>query len=67
MDNPIIEFDGKCAFAVSTGKLDVNGGNKTVKIKGKEYVFSNPVAQLLFRVLPNRIEKAEANWKNQAN
>ncbi len=57
-----IEFDGHCAFAISTGKTDVKGGKHTAKIDGKTYAFSNPVAKLLFKILPNRIQKAEEVW-----
>jgi hypothetical protein len=64
MDNKI-EFEGRCAFAVSTGKTNVMGGTDTATIKGKTYAFSNPVAKFLFKILPNRIEKAEVNWINK--
>ena len=60
------EFDGCCAFAVSTGKKDVKGGKHTHTINGKTYAFSNPVARILFKLLPNRIEKAEAVWNDTA-
>ena len=59
-----VAYDGHCAFAVSTGKLDVKGGKQSLTIDGKTYYFSNPVAKFLFRLLPNRREKADANWKN---
>ena len=59
------EYNGHCAFAVSTGKLDVKGGNHSVILEGKTYKFSNPVAKFLFKILPNRIEKANENWNNQ--
>lgn len=55
-------YDGHCAFAVSTGKIDVKGGKHTLTRDGKTYVFSNPVAKLLFKLLPNRIEKANEVW-----
>jgi YHS domain-containing protein len=61
------EFDGQCAFAVSTGKTEVKGGKHTAIINGKTYVFSNAIAKILFKILPNRIAKAEGIWskKNQ--
>ncbi|WP_420400957.1 hypothetical protein [Flagellimonas sp.] len=59
------EYNGHCAFAVSTGKTDVKGGKHSLTIEGKEYLFSNPIAKFLFKLLPNRIEKADANWKNK--
>ncbi len=59
------EFDGQCAFAVSTGKTDVKAGKHTATINGKTYAFSNPIAKILFKILPNRIKKAEEVWKNK--
>jgi YHS domain-containing protein len=61
--NEAVAYNGHCAFAVSTGKLDVQGGNHSHSIDGKTYMFSNAVAKMLFRILPNRIEKADQNWK----
>ena len=63
--NDAAEYEGHCAFAVSTGKLDVEGGKSGAMIDGKSYRFSNPVAKILFKVLPNRIGKANTNWKNR--
>ena len=63
--NNSIAYDGHCAFAVSTGKTDVKGGKDTATIEGKTYMFSNPVAKFLFKLLPNRIGKADANWNNK--
>lgn len=54
-------YDGNCAFAVRTGKLDVPGKHETV-INGQLYRFSNVVAKWLFRVMPGSAEKADANW-----
>ena len=67
MENTGIElaYSGHCAFAVSTGKTDVKGGKHQLKINDKTYVFSNGVAKLLFRILPNRMQKANENWKNR--
>jgi YHS domain-containing protein len=63
--NNSIAYDGHCAFAVSTGKIDVQGGKDSATIEGKTYKFSNPVAKFLFKVLPNRVSKADANWKSK--
>jgi YHS domain-containing protein len=60
-----IQFDGNCAFAVSTGKMEVKGTAYSSTLDGKVYFFSNPIAKFLFRILPNRVEKANANWKNR--
>ena len=59
------KYDGKCAFAVSLGKFNVDGGNSNL-IKGSDtYKFSNPIAKLLFRLLPNRSKMAEENWNTK--
>ena len=64
MKNENLEYNGHCAFAVSTGKIDVKGGNNFATINDKNYSFSNAVAKLLFRILPNRIKKADDIWSN---
>ena len=57
------EFGGECAFALSTGKKGVHGKNNLYVIRdGKKYLFSNPVAKFLFKILPGRREKAEQTW-----
>lgn len=61
----IIEYDGHCAFAVSTGKVDVKGGSSQLVIGDKTYSFSNPIAKILFRLLPNRIDKANKIWESK--
>lgn len=63
--NNRIAYDGHCAFAVSTGKTDVKGGKNSLTIDGITYHFSNPIAKVLFRLLPNRVKKADTNWKNK--
>ncbi len=60
------EFDGQCAFALSTGKKGVAGKQSCYAIEdGRKYLFSNPVARFLWRVLPGRKKKAEENWSDQ--
>ena len=60
-----IQYNGHCAFAMSLGKIDVMGHEKYSLIKdGKTYLFSNPVAKLLFRILPNTKIKADSNWQS---
>ena len=34
-----VEYDGQCAFAVSTGKTNVAGGKHQAVIDGKTYFF----------------------------
>ncbi|WP_421774297.1 hypothetical protein [Gracilimonas sp.] len=59
------EFDGQCAFALSTGKKGVHGKENCYLVQdGKKYVFSNPVAKFLWRILPGRVKKAEAAWQD---
>ena len=65
--NNQVAYDGLCAFAVSTGKVDVKGGKHTLTKDGKIYVFSNPVAKILFQLLPNRVEKANRVWNAKNN
>ena len=60
-----IQYNGNCAFAVSTGKLDVKGGKHQLSINNKTYIFSNVVAKLLFKIIPNRISAADKNWENK--
>ena len=55
--NQNIEFNGQCAFAVSTGKTDVKGGKHFLIKNGKTYAFSNSITKLLFKLLPYRIKK----------
>ena len=63
MNRPFTEYDGHCAFAVSLGKKNVMGNERYSLIEGgRKYLFSNRVAKLLWRVVPGRKKKAEANW-----
>lgn len=60
------EFGGECAFAVSLGKKGVHGRSDLYRIRdGRKYVFSNPVARLLWSILPGRRGKAEAHWSSR--
>jgi len=66
-DSAIPEFDGQCAFALSTGKLGVAGSPKhSVESDGHTYLFSNGAARFLWRVLPNRLDKATAAWSGRS-
>lgn len=61
------EFDGECAFAVSLGKRGAVGSPKHALADGdKTYYFQNGVAKFLWKVLPNRPEKAKAAWAASA-
>lgn len=59
------EYGGHCAFAVSTGKTDVKGGKSSLQKNNKTYLFSNGIAKILFRLLPNRIQKADEIWNSK--
>jgi hypothetical protein len=60
------EFGGECAFALSTGKKGVTGKSTPYTVQdGKKYLLSNPVAKLLWRVLPSRPRRAQATWARQ--
>lgn len=57
------EFNGECAFALSTGKKGVAGQRDCSKVEsGKMYLFSNPIAKVLWSVLPGRRARAEMTW-----
>ncbi len=60
-----LQYDGQCAFAVSTGKLGVKDCKHFETIDGKNYAFSNGFAKFLFKLLPNRKEKADEVWNNR--
>ena len=63
-DDQTIEYRGECAFALSTGKSGVAGSPRHRLIEqGRTFQFSNPVARLLWRILPDRKGKADATWK----
>ena len=57
------EFDGQCAFAISTGKRGVAGSAKhQLADDGKTYYFKNGAARFLWKVLPGRAAKADTVW-----
>jgi hypothetical protein len=63
-----LEFSGKCAFALSLGKNDVDGGRSKLVLGSNVYSFSNPIAKILFQFLPGRekrIQKAKICWESQ--
>jgi hypothetical protein len=60
------EYNGECAFALSTGKRDVAGAAKHQIVDGaKTYYFKNGAARFLWKVLPNRAAKADAVWEQR--
>jgi hypothetical protein len=64
--NKTIEYDGKCAFALSLGKTPSDTNKKYLLTKnGKTYAFLNPIARFLFKLSSKNIEKADKNWNNK--
>ena len=63
--NKTAEYDGHCAFALSTGKTDVKGSKPNLIMDGKTYLFSNPIAKILLRIFPKRINKVNKAWENK--
>jgi len=61
------QYDAQCAFAVSLGK-EAKGQDKYNRVQdGKLYLFSNPVAKFLWKLIPNRKEQADLKWsKNES-
>lgn len=56
------EYGGGCAFAASLGK-QVPGSPRHWKIvDGRLFLQANPVAGLLFRLIPGRIRAADEKW-----
>ena len=61
------EFAGQCAFALSTGKHGVNGSPKhQITTDGTTYYFKNGAARFLWKVMPNRANKASTAWVERA-
>ena len=58
------QYNGQCAFATSLGK-DAEGLKKHSLVQdGKLYLFSNPVAKFLWKIIPNSKKKADLKWSN---
>ncbi len=61
-----VAFEGHCAFAVSTGKKDVEGKESCYLVHdGKKYLFSNSVAKFLWRIIPGCKKRADSIWSAQ--
>ena len=61
------EFEGQCAFAVSTGKLGVTGSpDHTIEANGRTYTFKNGAARFLWKALPGRAARADLVWRGAA-
>ena len=56
-------FAGNCAFAMSLNKTATASPRHWLLRHGRLYFQQNAVARLLFRMLPGRIDRAEANWR----
>ena len=65
MSNENLEFDGKCAFAMSVGGAKHAPDAKpryTVTKNGKTYGFVGAVPKALFQLIPGSAERADAAW-----
>lgn len=61
--NTTIEYDGRCAFALSLGKTPPETSKKHLLTKdGRTYSFLNPIARFFFKLSSKSIEKADKNW-----
>jgi hypothetical protein len=60
------EYNGQCAFAVSLGKMGEQGAlgreNCYLLDGDKKYLFLNPVAKFLWRLIPGSRKRADTNW-----
>lgn len=60
-----LEFDGKCAFAVSVGgpsRAPAANPRFTLAKDGKTYGFSGAVPRALFRIIPGSAVRAQRAW-----
>lgn len=58
------QYGGECAFAVSLGKEAPGSPRHWRVVDGRLFLMSNPVAKLLFRLLPGRVDAADEQWSN---
>jgi len=69
LENPeryLPQYDGNCALGVSHGGIvDGSPRNWTV-VNGKLYFNYNEIGNLLFKLIPDRIEKADAHFRMMA-
>ena len=56
------QFDGQCALAMSLGKTETANPKSWLVQNGKLYVFLNPIARLVWKIIPGRNKNANANW-----
>ena len=65
MSNETMEFDGKCALAVSMGgpgKAPAAKAKYTIERNGKTYGFFGAVPLMIAKAMPSIIDKAEKKW-----
>ena len=60
------EYDGQCAFGLSLGREAPGKESAQLTENGKVYYFSNPLVKWMWKIMPNRAQKADAEWANQA-
>ena len=64
--SPQPEYDGECAFAMSLGRQADGKESQQITEGDKVYYFANPVAKLIWKVMPNRAAKADAEWASRS-
>ena len=57
------EFGGHCSFAMSLGKTVPGNPNTWSIVDDRLYVNSNPVAKILWKLLPGRIDAGRKQWE----
>lgn len=63
--SPKPEYDGECAFALSLGRQADGKESQQITEGDRVYYFANPVAKLIWKVMPNRAAKADENWASR--
>ena len=58
-------YGGRCAFATSLGKAQQGDPTKWSVKEGRLFLNSNSVANLLWRLIPGRVQGADRNWATE--
>lgn len=64
--SPQPEYDGDCAFGLSLGREAPGKESLQITEGDKVYYFSNPLVKLMWKIMPNRAAKADAQWATRA-
>jgi YHS domain-containing protein len=60
------QYDGNCALGVSRGGIIEGSPRNWTVVNGKLYFNYNEIGNLLFKLIPGRIEKADAHFRMMA-